>query len=331
MQIKFEQPHIQLAILARNYVLSRAIQVIAKLGVANHMSDLPKSVSELASLTQTLPQQLDRLMNFMSAYGLFTHSEKGYALTPLSNPLRDDDPYSIRDVLCMVDECWWQAFANMEQCLKTGEAAFSYTHGAEFFEFMENHPKSQHLFDKGMAKLSTYDDHTLAKAHDFSEYKTIVDLGGGRGGLIKALAQDNPDNQFILFDTEAVIKQLDPTTFPANVSLKIGSFFAELPKGDAYFFKGVLHDFNDQMLKQILSNCRQQIAVDATLFIAEQILPDDPAPHPNKTMDIVMMVLLAGRQRSLKDWHSLINPYGFKFEKAYPTESVFTLMKFKPV
>lgn len=332
MEKRYEPAHVQLAIMSRGYVLSRAIHAIAQLGVANYMSAHPISVSQLACQTHTDVSLLHRIMQFLAAYGIFSYqAPDSYALTELSMPLRDDDPHSIKDVLCMVDDTWWQAFSSLDQSLKKGTPAFNLQHGDNFFNFLSKNPQKQANFDRGMAKLSTYDDDSIANAYDFSQFKHLVDLGGGRGGLAKAIHKCFPKLTMTLFDTKSVISQLKQEEFPPQIYLQSGDFLATIPLADAYIFKGVLHDFNDEFMHSILINCYQQIPENAKLLIAEQVMPDDCQPHPNKTMDIVMMVLLGGRQRTLTEWQKSIEPSGFKFQAHYPTSSIFTVMEFSKI
>ena len=330
MQSNLDQPHIQLANMSRWYVVSRAIHTVARLGLANHMSLQPMNINELAKITGTVPELLERLLKFLSAYNLFKREGDAYSLTELSMPLRDDAPNSMRAVLNMVDESWWQAFSRLDTSLQTGNSAFSLQHGDEFFSYISKHPEKQTNFDKGMARLSTFDDNEVAKAYKFSEFTRVVDLGAGRGGLIKAIAHHYPSLQLTLFDTPAVISKLNQEDFSPQISLAPGSFFESIPQADAYIFKGVLHDFNDQFMHEILRNCYKQMPANASLFIAEQVMPDNNLPHPNKTMDIVMMVLLGGRQRTIEEWKSSIEPSGFSYQNSYATNTLFTLMHFKP-
>ncbi|MGM9453524.1 methyltransferase [Legionella bozemanae] len=330
MQSQMDKPHIQLAIMSRWYVVSRALHAVAKLGVANHLSSGPKRIDELAKVTESKPELLDRILKFLSSYALFNYDNGFYSLTELSKPLCDDDPHSMRDVLCMVDDAWWQAFSQLDVSLNTGTPAFEIQHGDDFFSFLSKNEEKQQNFDRGMAKLSSYDDTAISNAFNFSEFSSFVDMGGGRGGLATAITKQYPGLEAILFDTPAVIGQLDPNKFSNKVTLQEGDFFATIPSADAYIFKGVLHDFNDEMMHKILKNCAQQMSKNTTLFIAEQVMPDDDKPHPNKTMDIVMMVLLGGRQRTLSEWQKSIEPAGFTFKNSYPTNSLFTLMEFQP-
>ncbi|MBI2786366.1 MAG: methyltransferase, partial [Legionella longbeachae] len=260
----------------------------------------------------------------------FNYDKGSYSLTELSKTLRNDDPHSMRDVLCMVDDSWWQSFSQLDESLKSGKSAFEIQNGDDFFSYLSKNPEKQQNFDKGMAKLSSYDDRAISNAFNFAIFSRLVDMGG-RGGLVKAITNQYPNLQAIVFATSSVIRHLDSKDFSDKVLLQEGDFFATIPQAEAYIFKGVLHDFNDDMMSKILKNCARQMSKDATLFIAEQVMPDDDKPHPNKTMDIVMMVLLGGRQRTLSEWQKSIEPTGFKFKNSYATNSLFTLMEFKPV
>lgn len=331
MHHQMEKPHLQLAIMSRWYVVSRALHVVARIGVANYLVSGPKSINELAKATECKPELLDRVLKFLCSYDVFHDNDGHYSLTELSKALCDDDPHSMRDVLCMVDDSWWNAFSQLEASLKTGKPAFEIHNKDHFFHYLSEHAEQQHSFDKGMAKLSSYDDEAIAEAFNFSIFSTLIDMGGGRGGLAKAITNKYPQVKITVFDTPAVIRLLDSRNFPRNISLQEGDFFAAIPHADASIFKGVLHDFNDDMMHQILKNCAQQMPKNARLFIAEQVMPDDNQPHPNKTMDIVMMVLLGGRQRTLGEWQKSIEPAGFIFKTSYSTNSLFTLMEFELV
>jgi hypothetical protein len=319
----------QLAILSRGYVVSRAIHALARLGVPDFMEEQPLPAEQIATQAKIDVIMLERLLNFLSDYGLFTKEGHSYGLTALSKPMRTNDPHSVRDVLNMVDENWWMAFAHLDKSLQDGKPAFDHQHGMDFFSFLGQKPERQSNFDRGMAKLSNYDDHAIANALDLQQIKRLVDVGGGRGGLVKEIAKIHPGIELTLFDSPQVISQLNPEDFPEQVNLVAGDFFHTLPAAEGYLFKGVLHDFNDRMMQDILRNCHQQMAAQSTLFIAEQVIPNTNTPHPNKTMDIVMMVLLGGRQRTLADWREIVEPIGFHLHAVLETASIFTVLEFQ--
>ena len=312
-------PHVQLAIMSREYVVSRAIHAIANLGIADHMSEKPIAVQDLARLTSTVPDLLGRVLNFLSAYGLFIKNGDAYALTALSAPLRQDHPNSIKDVLSMVDESWWQAFAHLETSLKSGTPAFTHQHGRDFFNFLNNSPEQKARFQKGIRKLSAYDDTSICQAFNFGQFKSLVDIGAGQEGLAKEITKQFPSTSTHLFN------------FMSQVNLANNEhYFSNLTLADAYLFKGILHDFDEVMLRKILLECRQKMPDQTSLIVAEQVIPQNNLPHTNKTMDIIMMVLVGGRQRTINNWCELIESCGFKLKDTYPTQGIYTVMEFKP-
>ncbi|KTD52606.1 methyltransferase [Legionella quateirensis] len=318
MDKELPPPHLQLAMMSREYVVSRAIHTIAHLGLADHMSDQPKSVIELAQLTGTIPDLLDRLLTFLTDYGLFIKEGEAFALTPLSYPLRQDNPNSIKDILGMFDECWWQAFSQLETSLKTGIPAFQYQHGTEFYEFMNNNPDKKEDYEKGMAKISKLDDDLIAQHFDFGQFSMLIELGYGRKGLAQAIKKHHPD----------VLIDINPFN-PESIKNENDSSFSNLPEVDAYILKGILHDFNDKLVDKILKDIRNSMKKRSSLIIAEQAIPNNNVPHTNKTMDIIMMVLVGGRQRTVKQWCELIESTGFKLKLVTPTQGMFTLMEFQ--
>lgn len=320
MKTELPPPHMQLAIMSREYVVSRAIHAIAHLGIADHMSDQPVSVRELAELTSTVPDLLDRVLTFLSDYGLFIKNGETYALTPLSYPLRQDHPFSMKDVFGMVDECWWQAFAHLETALKTETSAFTLQHGTDFFNVLNTHPEKKVRFDKGMAKLSSLDETTIVQSFNFGQFNTLINMGSDTESLSNTLTNQYPHMS---------IKQFK--FLPESVKQSDDDFFSELPSAEAYLFKGKLHVFNDKQMKQIMNNLNKHMKRDSTLIIAEQVIPENNFPHTNKTMDIIMMVLVGGRQRRLNHWCELVESAGFKLKSSTPTKGIFTLMEFQTV
>lgn len=311
-------PHMQLAIMSRGYVVSRAIHAIAHLGIADHMSEHPVSVKELAELSSTIPDLLDRLLTFLSDYGVFLKTENGYALTPLSYPLRQDHPFSMKDVLGMFDESWWQAFAHLETTLKTKTPGFEQQQGIDFFNYLKNNPDYKNRFDSGMSKLSSFDNDTLIKSFDYSKFHHIIDIGNGSDSLVIALNAQYPS-------LRADTYQFQPELAQHHAK----DLFALLPTADAFILKGILHDFSSEAIRQILIELHKKMDSSSSLIIAEQAIPETNTPHTNKTMDIVMMVLVGGQQRTLNNWRELVESVGFTLKSNTPTKGLFTVMEFQ--
>jgi cyclopropane fatty-acyl-phospholipid synthase-like methyltransferase len=182
-----------------------------------------------------------------------------------------------------------------------------------------------------MARISDADDMAIADAYDFSGFSRIVDVGGGKGGLLAQILLRAPDATGVLFDQPQVVAEttrLEQAGLSMRAELVGGDFFELIPDGgDCYVIKGVLHDFDDEQCVRILSNCREAMKTGGRVLIANQDLPSPvDGPHPNLTMDIQMMVLLTGRERSVDQWGALFRQAGLRIGETTGTRVAFTLV-----
>lgn len=198
----------------------------------------------------------------------------------------------------------------MSHSVKMGDSAFTHANGVSFFEYLSQNPEQQKRFDEGMAQISDADDAAIAEAYDFSRFRRIVDVGGGRGGLLAQILRRVPTAAGVLFDQPQVVERparLEQSGLLDRCEPIGGDFFGSVPEaGDRYLIKGVLHDFDDEQCVAILVNCRKEISAGGRVLVAERLLPSSAdGPHPNLTMDIQMMVLLSGHERSDADWRKI--------------------------
>ena len=318
--------------MSRLYYLSRAIHVVAELGLADHLGDEPLSPKDLAEITGTNAAALTRLLRFLSAYGIFQEIQAGkFSHTVLSSVFRQDHPNSVRAILRRIGEFWWSAVGDLEHSIRTGESAFNHVNGVPFFQFLKENPDIQKRFDEAMARLSNADDAAIAAAYDFNQFHRIVDVGGGQGGLLTQILLSAPDATGILFDQPQVSEQstrLEQSGLSDRTELVGGDFFESVPKGgDCYVIKGVLHDFDDDQCVTIISNCRKAMNANGRIVISNQDLPSPiDGPHPNLTMDIQMMTLLSGRERSETEWSELFRRSRLKLIGSVSTNVGFTLI-----
>ena len=318
--------------MSRLYYLSRAIHVVAELGIADHLGERSVAANELADNTGTNELTLRRLLRFLSAYGIFEETATAeYCNTELSSVLRQDHPQSVRANLRRIDKFWWSAVGNLEHSVRTGKSAFTALHGMPFFQYLRANPEIQRRFDEAMACISGADDIAIAEAYDFSRFRRIVDVGGGRGGLLAQILLRAPQATGVLFDQPQVVAEadrLEQAGLSARAELIGGNFFESVPNGgDCYIIKGVLHDFDDDECVDILSNYRNAIDDGRHVIIANQDLPSPIAgPHPNLTMDIQMMVLLTGQERSVNQWEGLLRRAGLKVNGSKETRIGFTMI-----
>jgi len=322
--------------MSRAYVLSRAIHVVAELGVANHVGDAPVSVSELARLTGSHSPHLERLMRCLAGHGIFVERAPGrFAATSLSNVLRDDAPSSLRSGLRMVNAAWWAAVGALGHSVMTGETAFAPLYGDPFFAWLKKNPDDQIRFDAGMASNSRTSDEAIARAYDFSSAELVVDVGGGRGGLVHAIVEQHRNVKALLFDQPQVVQH---SILPKEGALArrcssfAGDFLQTVPSGaQIYVIKGVLHDFDDDRCVTILHNCRRAMSPSGRILIVERLIAPDNRAHEAKTIDLLMMALLGGRERTIAEWEQLIRSAELRLVRQITTESEFTIAEACPV
>lgn len=322
--------------MSRLYYLSRAIHVAAELEIADHLNDEPVAVDSLAEATGTNGTALKRLLCFLSAYLIFEEREPDrFCNTELSSVLRHDHPQSVRAILRRIRPFWWSAIGELEHSIRTGESAFVHVHGEPFFQHLQGDADIQRRFDEAMARVSDADDAAIASAYDFNRFGRIIDVGGGRGGLLVQILKRAPNAAGVLFEQPQVVDgatRLDDAGLGDRARKVGGNFFESVPHdADCYVIKGVLHDFDDDQCIKILSNCRTAVSADGCVVIANQDLPTPiDGPHPNLTMDIQMMTLLEGRERSISEWSELFRQSGLKLGDTFETGVGFTLIEGKP-
>ena len=193
--------------MSRLYYLSRAIHVAAELGIAAHMSGEPITAERLAEKTGTDAGALKRLICFLAAYRIFDErSPDKFCNTELSFVLCDDHPQSVCADLKRVRAPLWAAVGDLEHTIRTGHSAFSHVHGVPFFQYLRENSELQRRFDDGMARISDADDTAIASAYDFAGFNRIVDVGGGRGGLLAQILIRAPNATGVLFEQPQVLE-----------------------------------------------------------------------------------------------------------------------------
>ncbi|MGK5628731.1 methyltransferase [Streptomyces sp. URMC 123] len=314
----------QLAERSMGFLHTAALHAAARFDIADHLATGPRSAAELAQLCGARAGHLERLLRFLASTGVF-HEDAGgrFHLTPLAEPLRSDAPYSLRDgVVTMGEELFWRPVARLHEAVRTGETVFDEVFGASFFGHLARNPEQGAAFNRGMASFSAADNDTIASHYDFPEGATVVDVGGGRGGLLRAILARNPGVSGILYDQESVVRQhlLDGPELEGRWRTEAGSFFDSVPAGaDIYILKAVLHDWTDEECVRILRAVRHGMAEGSRLLVVEAVLPEDNEPHRGWALDLLMMVLLNGKERTPQEFQGLYTEAGLKVTRVLPT------------
>lgn len=318
--------------------VSSAISAAAHFGIADHLESGPKSPKELASLTGTQEQPLYRLLRANASVGVFTELEDGrFAQTPLSEPLRSNARPCVRNMAMMLTDDWHiRAWEQLPWCVETGKPASYKLYGMGMFDWMAQHPEKTRNFNNAMTDMSQGDAGAVVQSYDFSRFEHIVDVAGGHGTLLAAILDQAPKSRGTLFDMPHVIEGAKKAgildRFADRCTLQAGSFFESLPKdADAYIMKFIIHDWYNPECVKILSNCRQGIRPGGRLLVVDQVVPARNEPGVAKLMDLEMLVLPGGMERTEKEFRELFAASGFRLERILPTLGLQCVIEGVPV
>jgi SAM-dependent methyltransferase len=183
-----------------------------------------------------------------------------------------------------------------------------------------------------MGNLSALAASELTRVYDFSAVRAVADVGGAHGVLLSAVLRANPAARGILFDLPHVIETAAEVIAAAGLSqrceLVSGDFFEAVPDGaDLHLLKQIIHDWDDERATKILKNCHRALAPAGKLLLVEMVIPPNNQPSPAQAMDLNMLVLLGGRERTEQDYQSLFQAAGFRLERIIQTHSPFSVIE----
>lgn len=330
-------PHAQLIQMASAYWISRLVYAAAKLGLADHLAAGPRSAAELAGPTRTHAPSLHRLMRALASLGVLTERDaQRFALTPLGEALKAGAPGSARATLLTFGSPWFvAAFEQIMHSLETGATGFEKTMGMPVFEYLGQHPDEASLFSETMVGFHGAEPAAVAEAYDFSAFKTVVDVGGATGNMLVAILSRHAGPRGVLFDRPHVVRDapalLRERGVEQRVTIEAGDFFKTVPAGgDAYLLSHVIHDWSEEQCLTILGHCRKAMKPDGRLLIVEMVLPVGDTPHPGKVLDMVMLVLPGGQERTEAEYAPLLKKAGFRLTRVVPTQSAVSVVEAVP-
>lgn len=315
-------------------LMHRCIGVAAKLGIADLLHEKPQTAAELAEKTGTHAPSLHRVLRTLASTGIFSETaDRRFELTPIAALLRSDTPNSMRDYAIMInDDCFWQAFGELMYSVETGGAAHEKVQGMSTFDFFARNKEAGEVFNRGMTSLSRPVIPAVVGAYDFSGVGRLVDVAGNHGMFLAGILKANPHLQGVLVDLPHVIagagELLEREGVNGRVELVTGDFFESVPAGgDAYMMKSILHDWDDERCVQILRNIRSAMREDGKLLIVEMVVPEGNEPSPSKPIDLIMLLMEGGKERTGDEFGRLLEAAGFRLTRIIPTRSPYSIIE----
>ena len=327
-------PQQQLMQMLAGMWVSRAISVAARLKVADHVGDGGRDVDDLAAATGTHAPSLYRLTRALASVGVFAEEgPRRFRHTPVSQLLRSGAEGSMRAVADNVfGGSHFRSWGELEHSVRTGAIAFDRAHGTDCWAFFSQNPDEQRTFDDAMSEFTALFNPPIVKAYDFSKFGTLVDVGGGHGVLLAAIAKANPRLRGTVYDQAHVVpgatRRFADEGLSGRCTAIAGNFFESVPPGgDAYLMKLILHDWDERKAATILRNVQRAAKPGTRLLVVEMVVPPGAEPSLSKLGDINMMVMTGGRERTEAEFRQLFDAGGFDLVSVHPSEGPMSVVE----
>jgi len=319
--------------LISGYWKSMAIYAAAHLGLADLVKDGPRSSEDLAAATGMHATSLYRLLRALASDGIFAEQADGrFALTSLAACLLTDAPNSQRSMAITNGEEHYRTYGEILYSIQTGKPAWDKVFGKPVFDYLADHPRAAKLFDETMTGVHGPETAVMLDAYDFSGIETLVDVGGGNGSMLLAVLQKYPALQGILYDRDHVVQRAAANMKESRCRAIAGDFFERVPPGgDAYIMRHIIHDWYDPQALTILRNCRQVMPAQGRLLLVEKVVPPANEPSWIKYLDLTMMLIPGGMERTEEQYRTLLSQAGFRLKRVVATPAPIDVLEAEPV
>jgi len=310
----------------------------ARLGIPDIIGDGAKTPDEVANAAGTHPGATRRLLRGLASLGVFSREDgERYRVTDVGRFLRSDTPGSLKDMFIgESDTVHWRSWERLDDAVRTGDPRPKAVFGTPAFDYYGAHPEEGAQFGKAMENVSKFAATAVLGAYDFSGARTIMDVGGGNGSMTIAILERTPEVRGLVVDLPYIEgparERIRAAGLESRMRFEPVNFFERVPQGaDVHMLKFILHDWNDEESVQILKNCRAAIAPDGRLVAVEMVVPEQIQPDFVHVMDLNMLVMTGGLERTAKEYETLFAKAGFRLSRVVPTESPFSVIEARPV
>lgn len=322
--------------LAMGSMITQAIHVAAELRIAEALQDGPLLPEEIAERVGADGEAVDRLLRLLASHHIFEGQENGmYGLTPMADALRADHPLTMRDIAVLMGHpIHWEDWSRLLETVVTGEPSLPKLRGMGAFEYLEQNPEYGEVFLKGMGNMSDTETVPVVASYDFSRFGTVVDFCGARGGLLAGILRSAPQTRGILADPRVEgngsAEFLAAQGVADRVTTHAGGLFDPVVRGgDAYVLKHIVHDWPEHQVLEILRNIRAAVEPGGTLLLIEMVIPEDErnAHHSGKLVDLWLMLLVGGKERTATQYRELVAQAGFRLERVVETGTAVSIVE----
>jgi hypothetical protein len=315
-------PAEQMVSLLAGFQVAQALYAAAALGIPDALASGPRTMDEVADVLQLDRDASARLARTLGSIGLFSVSDDGaYELTPLGATLTSDAPDSMRDLALMWMETHYAPFARLSETIRTGRSAADLYYERPFFDWLGEHPDQVARFTGAMGNLTDGIKSAALASCDFTSSRRILDVGGADGTLLAHVLHAVPDAVGTVLDLPHVVPAVEAHAKEQGLSDRLdaigGDFFQAVPGGyDTYVMSMILHDWDDERATRLLSNIARSAASGARVVALELVVPPGNVPHMAKMIDLTMLAMLTGRERTEPEFRALIEGAWLRFEGA---------------
>ena len=322
---------VQMTGLLAGFQVSQALFVVARLDLATVLADGSRTIDELAAATGAKADPIRRLIRSLAPLGIFRTHGDTVEITPLGATLAEGRPGSVRDLALYWMETHYAAFGDLLHTATTGEPAATHHYREPFFDWISKYPSLVEVQNNAMGNVTRgvragmFDGYLLPPGH------VVADIGGADGSMIAELLANDPDRQGIVFDLPEVVpaarKTLAASGLQDRVGAVAGNFFESVPAADVYILSYILHDWDDESSLRILRTVGKAAAPGARIVLVETVIPPGDAPHLAKSIDLTMLAMLTGRERTGTEYAGLLDGAGFTMDRIVPTSTPYSFIE----
>ena len=321
--------------VALGYILSSALNVALELRIADRLANGPRSTADLAKDAGVTEDGLYRVLRALASGGVFEEREARTFALNLPAAMLKQGPASLYDLgLWMTDPFHFRVYAEMLHSVTTGQPAVERVTGVPVFEHFAREPRLSAVFNNAMTSWSGPTVAAALEAYDFTGIGKLVDVAGGHGYVLTAVLRQYPAMRGVLFDLEHVVAGAAPIIAAAGVGDRVetasGDFFKAVPAGgDAYIMKNIIHDWDDDRAVAILRNIRTALGDnrEGRVILLEAVIPPGNRPDFGKLIDLEMLLMPGGRERTADEFASVFDRAGFSLARIVPTQSPLSVIE----